>query len=110
MLSRSLLLGSAFLFPLVLGAEDGTRPICNYQNQGRLWPEAANRDRKAFANLMRCGELYMCVRGTWHYRWETPSVRIDQLDRHAKSEPRKTPVCEVQSAAETRPPETPATN
>jgi hypothetical protein len=47
---------------------------------------------------VRCGELFICVRGTWHYHWEAPSVRVDQLARHAKSKSASPSVCEAQSA------------
>ena len=62
-----------------------------------MWPEAANHDPKLLAQLVRCGELFICVRGDWHYHWETPTVRIDQLGRHAKSIASKPPVCEEES-------------
>jgi hypothetical protein len=48
---------------------------------------------------MRCGELFICVRGVWHYHWEAPSIRVDQLAQHSKSKPGKPAVCEEQSAA-----------
>src|ERR1700733_11035747 len=88
------------IVPLLCLAADDSRPTCGSQNQGQLWPEAANHDSKALARLMRCGELFICVRGTWHYHWETPSIRLDQLARHPKSKLAKPAVCEVQSASE----------
>jgi hypothetical protein len=92
----------AVVLPLACLAADDTRPICGSHNQGQLWPEAANHDSKLLAHLVRCGELFLCVRGTWHYHWESPSVRVDQLVRHAKSSQAKPPVCEEQSAVEAR--------
>jgi hypothetical protein len=88
----------AVVLPLACLAADDTRPACGSQNQGQLWPEAANHDSKLFAHLMRCGELFLCVRGTWHYHWESPSIRVDQLGRHAKSNQTKPSVCEIQAA------------
>jgi hypothetical protein len=82
---------------LCLAAED-SRPACSSQNQGRMWPEAANRDPKLFSRLVRCGELFLCVHGNWRYHWEAPSIRVDQLARHVKSNAGKSSVCEVQSA------------
>ena len=90
----------AVALPFACLAADDTRPPCGSQNQGQLWPEAANHDSKLFAHLMRCGELFLCVRGTWHYHWETPSIRVEQLGRHTKSKETKPRVCEEQVAVE----------
>ncbi len=110
---RIVLASLAILLPmsvpmLCLGANDA-RPACSSQNQGRLWPEAANHDSKLMSHLMRCGELFICVRGVWHYHWEAPSIRLDQLARHsdskaaksktAKSSPAAPAVCEEESEA-----------
>jgi hypothetical protein len=86
-----------------LGADDA-RPQCSSKNQGQLWPEAANHDAKLMSHLMRCGELFICVRGVWHYHWEAPSIRLDQLAGHSKSKAAKSraakpAVCEEESAA-----------
>jgi hypothetical protein len=74
-----------------------------------MWPEAANRDAKLFSRLVRCGELFLCVHGNWRYHWETPSIRVDQLARHVKSDTAKHAACEVQSAVDVSRPN-PATN
>ncbi len=66
-----------------------------------MWPEAANHDPKLLASAMRCGELLICVHGTWHYHWEAPSVRIDQLGRQPKSKVSKPMGCGAQSGGET---------
>lgn len=93
----------AMTLPFVCTGADDSRPHCGPQNQGQLWPEAANHDSKAISHLMRCGELFICVRGTWHYHWEAPSIRVDQLARHGKSKTAKPAVCEVQAAREASP-------
>jgi hypothetical protein len=87
----------AFALPLVSLAADDARPACNSHNQGQLWPQAANHDSKLLAHFVRCGELWMCVRGTWHYHWESPTVRVDQL-RGAESKAAKPLACEEDSA------------
>src|ERR1700761_2176338 len=101
---RSFKFWPLLVFPLFLQsfgqAADDPRPICSSENHGRMWPEAANHDPKLIAHLVRCGELLVCVHGTWHYHWEAQSVRIDQLGRHAKSKPAATPVGDVRWAAE----------
>jgi hypothetical protein len=86
--------------PLLCLAADDSRPACSSQNQGQMWPEAANHDPKLISRLIRCGELLICVRGTWRYHWEAPSVRLDQLANRAKSKASKPAVCEVQSAVD----------
>jgi hypothetical protein len=48
-------------------AADHSRPACTSQIQGRMWPDAANHDPKLISRLVRCGELLICVRGSWHY-------------------------------------------
>ena len=77
--------------------QDDARPACGSHNQGQLWPEAANHDAKLMARLIRCGELFLCVRGTWHYHWESPSVRLDQLGRGAKFKASKPSTCAIES-------------
>jgi hypothetical protein len=93
--------------PLCLAADD-SRPACTAQNHGQMWPEAANHDAKLLSSLIRCGELFICVRGTWHYHWETPSVRFDQLGRQPKLKASGSPVCEAQSASQSSRPDPPA--
>ena len=60
-------------------AADASRPRCNKKTAGQMWPDAANHDQQLQARLARCGELQMCVREAWRYRWELLTVRIDQL-------------------------------
>ena len=67
---------------------------------GQMWPEAANHDPKFMASMIRCGELLICVRGPWHYRWIAPSVRLDQLGKRAKSRASAPPACQAQSVSE----------
>jgi hypothetical protein len=83
--------------PFLSLAADEIRPACSSENQGHMWPEAANHDPKLISHLLRCGELLICVHGSWHYHWEAPAVRLDQLGRHAKSNSSKPPVCEAEA-------------
>jgi hypothetical protein len=80
MLSRvlaiALILTSASLLCL---ASDEPKPVCDADTNGQFWPEAANHDSKLFKKLSRCGELEVCARTRYHYRWESMTVRIDQL-------------------------------
>jgi hypothetical protein len=38
--------------------------------------------------LARWGELRMCTRGTWRYRWESPTVPMNQLVKGGDAQPR----------------------
>jgi hypothetical protein len=97
---RFLKIWPVLAIPLLCLAADDSRPACSSENHGRMWPEAANHDPKLLARLVRCGDLLICVRGPWHYRWEAPTVRVDQLASHAKSKASKPSVCEVPTAAQ----------
>jgi hypothetical protein len=60
-----------------------------------MWPDAANHDRSVISHLAHCGELQICVRGTWHYHWESASVTVNQL-RKSKDKPSKPSNCEIE--------------
>jgi hypothetical protein len=75
-------------------AADSPKPACNTQNYGRLWPEAANDNPRLVTKLTQCGELQICNRSGWHYRWASLAVRVDQLKRGKKKPPR-TAACEA---------------
>jgi hypothetical protein len=96
---RFLHAGLMLAVPFCCLAADDSPPVCNSVNQGRMWPDSANRDPKLIPNLARCGALLVCVHGSWHYHWEAPGVRLDQLARRRKSKAIAAPACEVQSAA-----------
>ena len=105
----------ALMLPLICLAADDARPqdpppACGSHNQGQVWPEAANHDSKLLAHLVRCGELLICVRGTWHYHWESPSIRLDQLGHASKLKASKPSVCEVDTAVNAPPPESAVEN
>jgi hypothetical protein len=66
-------------------ASDDSKPACNAENLGQLWPEAANSDPKLRQKMARCGELEHCTRsGRRRYQWESLTVRIDQLPGGSK--------------------------
>jgi hypothetical protein len=85
---RLLKVGLILAVPVLWAASDDSRPACTSQIQGRMWPDAANHDPKVISRLARCGELFICVRGSWHYHWQAPSVRVDQL-AHGPKHPRR---------------------
>jgi hypothetical protein len=60
-------------------AADDMKPVCDASTDGLLWPEAANHDFKLRKKFSRCGELEVCARGRWHFRWQSVTVRLDQL-------------------------------
>jgi hypothetical protein len=81
MLSRiqatALIIASASVLCL---ASDDLKPACDANNIGQLWPEAANHDSKLRKKFSRCGELEVCTLAKHRrYRWESITVRIDQL-------------------------------
>jgi hypothetical protein len=62
-------------------ADDISKPACNAQNYGRMWPDAANHNPKLMTKLSQCGELQFCSHRGRRYRWESLTVRVDQLWR-----------------------------
>jgi hypothetical protein len=80
-------------FSFLCAAADNPKPACTKQTLGQMWPAAANRDPVFRSKLSRCGELEVCVRGVWRYRWERLTVRLDQL--HGASRIKKPAVCEA---------------
>lgn len=76
------------------------KPACNAENLGRMWPDAANNDRRLFTKLARCGALQVCTRQVWRYRWESPTVTLDQLREGAT--PARPGACEESPEAAAR--------
>jgi hypothetical protein len=70
---------------LMLAAASPAKPVCNAASVGRMWPDAANDNPRMVLRLSRCGELEVCTRRGWHYRWKSPTVTIEQLRDGAKS-------------------------
>ena len=56
-------------------------PGCSAKLRGQFWPPEANQDRGLLMKLARMGELRMCTRGAWRYRWESPTVHVSQLGK-----------------------------
>jgi hypothetical protein len=100
--TTALILAAASFLCLASG---DSKPACNAENLGRLWPEAANDDPKLRQKMARCGELEHCTRGSrhrrFHYHWESLTVRIDQLPGGAKLA--KPAGCEVAPEAAVEP-------
>lgn len=88
-----------FVYPVVCGilslaivfADGPERPACNAATLGKLFPTQANGNHQLTNKLFNCGELQVCTRGRWKYRWSPLSVRIDQLARDGRSQ--KAPAC-----------------
>jgi len=72
-----------------------------------MWPDSANHSPKQLSKLARCGDLAICTRGVWRYRWEALTVRLDQLRGGSKF--RKPAACEVPADESTEPSRTVAT-
>jgi hypothetical protein len=63
-------------------------PNCSAKPRGQFWPPEANQDRGLLLKLARLGELHMCTRGAWRYRWESPTVHVSQLAKGGGHMPR----------------------
>ena len=87
------------IVPVVV-AQDVEKPKCSADTVGQLWPTDANHDSALFAKHSRCGDLELCVRKLWRYRWETLSVRLDQLAKNGQFH--KPAGCETDSELESR--------
>jgi hypothetical protein len=68
------------VFGALCFAGDGQKPACNAAHQGMFWPEEANTSQEAQQKLTRSGELEMCSRTPWKYRWQHLSVNIKALE------------------------------
>jgi VCBS repeat-containing protein len=82
-----------FAFAVLGSAADQSRPVCNAQTFGKMWPDSANHSKAQLSKLARCGELAICTRGVWRYRWESLTVRFDQLRGGSKLP--KPAACEI---------------
>jgi hypothetical protein len=56
-----------------------SKPECSRQMAGRFWPEGANSNPAMARQLSRRGDLEVCTRTTWSYRWASPTIDINQL-------------------------------
>jgi hypothetical protein len=76
-----------FLGLLLLQKPIDERPACNADTVGLMWPNEANLDPQALYRLSRAGELWLCTKHPWRYKWEKPSVSVAQLkkEREEKS-------------------------
>jgi hypothetical protein len=99
------LLAAASTFCL---AADISKPACNAQNYGSMWPDTANHNPKMMTKLSQCGELQICSRRGRRYRWESLTVRVDQLWRGKKNlaTPARCEALQVEEVADSHPPET----
>jgi hypothetical protein len=68
---------AAPIIPLL--ADGDSKPACRAETRGMMWPDAANRDPRVLKKTAHCGELEICMRGHWRYRWESLTVRLDKL-------------------------------
>ena len=64
---------------------DSAKPVCNSQSLGTFWPESANSDRRNLYALSHTGELELCTRGFYKYRWQSLTVSYQELLKAAKA-------------------------
>jgi hypothetical protein len=67
--------------------EAPSKRACNASTLGKMYPAQANSDPQVRNELFTCGELQVCTRGRWRYRWVPLSVRIDQLTKDKAHRP-----------------------
>ena len=89
-------------------AADISKPACNAQNYGRMWPDAANDNPKMMTKLSQCGELQICSHRGTRYRWVSLTVRVDQLWRGKKNlaAPARCEALRAEEVADSHPPVT----
>ncbi len=63
-------------------AEVVSKPPCNRQNRGRLWPEQKS--------ARACRAIEICTLHVWKYRWEPLTVHVSQLAK----DPKRRAACE----------------
>ena len=70
------------------------RPACDADTVGLMWPNEANLSAAALHRLARNGELWICSKAPWRYKWERPSISVSQLKKE-REEKAKRPVTTV---------------
>jgi len=69
----------ASILLLAMAAFGQEKPVCGENNRGQFWPSEANSDRVVLKQALNCGELRICSKGLWKYRWETVGATYWQL-------------------------------
>lgn len=81
------LIQSTALICCLAQSSEQSKPLCNAQNQGRIWPERSQRDP--------CRPLEMCTLHVWKYRWTAVTMPVSQLSK----DPKARAACESRRAA-----------
>jgi hypothetical protein len=68
-------------FAAVCGAAEPDKSSCNRKSVGKYWPDRANADRSQIWHFVQTGELRVCAEAGWHYRWESLTVNVHDLER-----------------------------
>jgi hypothetical protein len=83
------------MFPLVLLSmflmqdPPEERPVCDADTVGLMWPNEANLNPQALHKYARSGELWLCSKQPWRYRWERPSVSVSQLKKEREEKTKR---------------------
>lgn len=65
------------------------RPACDADTVGLMWPNEANLNPQALHKLARTGDLWLCTKHPWRYKWDRPSVSVSQLKKERKEKTRR---------------------
>jgi hypothetical protein len=61
------------------------KPACDAKSLSKFWPDAANSDSRTLFDLSRTGQLELCTRGTFRYKWRALTVSYQEIRATEKS-------------------------
>jgi hypothetical protein len=67
------------------GDSVAVKPACDAKSLSKFWPDAANSDPRTLFDLSRTGQLELCTRGTFRYKWRPLTVSYQELRASGKS-------------------------
>jgi hypothetical protein len=65
------------------------RPVCDADTVGLMWPNEANLNPQALQKLAKSGELWLCTKHPWRYKWEKPAVHFAQLKKEREEKKKR---------------------
>lgn len=77
------------LLSIFLAQEPAERPTCDADTVGLMWPNEANLSPAALHKLAKQGDLWLCTRAPWRYKWQRPAVSVSQLKKEQEEKGRR---------------------